>query len=90
VPTDPLKLAQYRKVELMKMRHRAAAGDSRINSSSSVPIDQRIHLKILVDDIEKVFWFHKVCKYITLLQANADMGISQWSLARCSTLSLAR
>ncbi|KAG5645850.1 hypothetical protein DXG03_005192 [Asterophora parasitica] len=60
VPTDPVKLAQYRKVELMKMRHRATPGDPK-DGLSSTPLDQRLHVKITDDGgAEQVFWFRKV------------------------------
>ena len=58
-PSDPTKLAQWRKVELMKMRHRANPADSK-DQVSSVPIDQRIHVRILEDNKEKIFWLKKV------------------------------
>jgi hypothetical protein len=58
-PSDPIKLAQWRKVELMKMRHRAKPADPK-DRISSVPIDQRIHVRILKDNEEKIFWLRKV------------------------------
>lgn len=61
VPTDPVKLAQYRKVELMKMRHKAAPGDAK-DKSTSPPQDQRINIQLDIDEpLRKVFWFRKVC-----------------------------
>ncbi|RDB24190.1 AN1-type zinc finger protein 1 [Hypsizygus marmoreus] len=58
-PTDPVKLAQYDKLELMKMRHRALPGDSK-DRSSSVSLDQRLHIKVRTGEAtEKVFWFQK-------------------------------
>jgi hypothetical protein len=60
IPTDSIKLAQYRKVELMKMRHQAALGNP--VDSSDTPQDQRLHLRLQIDEqTEKVFWFRKVC-----------------------------
>ncbi|KAF8061042.1 hypothetical protein FPV67DRAFT_319621 [Lyophyllum atratum] len=60
VPTDPVKLAQYRKIELMKMRHRAIPGDPK-DGPSSAPLDQRLHVKVVIEGgSEKVFWFRKM------------------------------
>ncbi|KAF8803583.1 hypothetical protein BYT27DRAFT_7109719 [Phlegmacium glaucopus] len=58
IPTDPFKFAQYQKMESLKMRQRASPGDSKENSAF-VPPDQRLHLRILIDDVERVFWFRK-------------------------------
>lgn len=61
VPTDPIKLAQYQKLELMKLRHRAVPGDSK-DEQTSVPSDQRIHVKVIGESkTERFFWFRKVC-----------------------------
>jgi len=59
-PTDPTKLLQWRKMEVMKMRHRAVCGDPK-DKTSSLPPDQRLHVKIHFQDADKVFWFRKVC-----------------------------
>jgi hypothetical protein len=66
VPTDPKKFAQYQKVELMKMRHRAIPGNPQ-DRTSSPPIDQRLHVNVRVDpevsgdgEKERSFWFRKV------------------------------
>ncbi|KDQ59405.1 hypothetical protein JAAARDRAFT_127056 [Jaapia argillacea MUCL 33604] len=61
VPSDPKKLAQMQKLELMKMRHRAAPGDPR-DKSASLGMDQRLHLRVSLGEIDdgKVFWFRKV------------------------------
>lgn len=57
-PTDPSKLLQWRKMELMKMRHRAVCGDPK-DKTASLPPDQRLHVKIHHQDTDKVFWFRK-------------------------------
>ncbi|KAF9562131.1 hypothetical protein CPC08DRAFT_706851 [Agrocybe pediades] len=57
-PTDPAKLAQWQKMELMKMRHRASPGDMK-DKSSSLPPGERLHIKIVSDNKEHVFWFRK-------------------------------
>ena len=72
-PTDPKKAAQLRKVELMKLRHKAQPGDPK-DKSRSVAIDQKLHVKVIAEekgDEEKVFWFQKVM----LLPFRADDGI---------------
>lgn len=60
--TDPNKLAQIRKVELMKMRHRAVPGDPK-NKQISTNFGQKIHLQVAFDGdtaSAKVYWFPKV------------------------------
>jgi len=59
IPADPFKFAQYQKMESLKMRQRASPGDFK-DSSAFVPPDQRLHLRISIDDVERVFWFRKV------------------------------
>lgn len=58
-PTDPAKLAQWRKLEVMKMRHKASPGDPK-DKNSSLPPDQRLHVKLFVGDTENIFWFRRV------------------------------
>jgi hypothetical protein len=60
--SDPKKLAQIRKVELMKMRHRAAPGDPS-DRSTSAAIGERTHMQVSLEGNSssvKVFWFRKV------------------------------
>jgi hypothetical protein len=63
VPTDPKKLAQLQKVELMRMRHRAVPADPK-DKPGSIGVDQRLHVKVRCKGdggaIEKIFWFRKV------------------------------
>jgi hypothetical protein len=63
VPTDPKKLVQFQKVELMKMRHRAVPADPK-DKPGSIGIDQRLHVKVRCkgdrEMVEKIFWFRKV------------------------------
>ncbi|KAF7338517.1 AN1-type zinc finger protein 1 [Mycena venus] len=60
VPTDPVKLEQFRKLELMKMRHSAVPADPK-DKTAGIPLDDRVHVKVAVDDsAEKVFWVRKV------------------------------
>ena len=63
MPTDPKKLAQLQKVELMRMRHRAVPADPK-DKPGSVGVDQRLHVKARwrgdLNGIEKVLWFRKV------------------------------
>ncbi|KAJ6547292.1 hypothetical protein B0H19DRAFT_1305818 [Mycena capillaripes] len=58
-PTDPVKLAQFRKLELMKMRHSAVPADPK-DKLAALPQDDRLHIKVVSDDnAEKVFWVRK-------------------------------
>ncbi|KAJ6496502.1 hypothetical protein C8R47DRAFT_1114331 [Mycena vitilis] len=57
-PTDPVKLAQFRKLELMNMRHRAVPVDPK-DKSAAVPQDDRLYIKVFDDNNEKVFWVRK-------------------------------
>ncbi|PPQ89054.1 hypothetical protein CVT25_006426 [Psilocybe cyanescens] len=57
-PTDPVKLAQWQKMEVMKMQHRASPADPK-DKNTSPPPDQRLHVKVAVEETEKVFWFRK-------------------------------
>ncbi|EKM55829.1 uncharacterized protein PHACADRAFT_121751 [Phanerochaete carnosa HHB-10118-sp] len=60
-PSNPKKAAQLRQVELMKMRHKAQAGDPK-DKNKSVPIDQKLHVKVRTQEKgeeEKIFWFQK-------------------------------
>jgi rRNA processing protein Krr1/Pno1 len=59
IPTDPAKLAVYRKVEVMKMRHKAIALDPK-DKSASPSLDQRVHIKVQYDEQSKAFWVRKV------------------------------
>jgi hypothetical protein len=62
MPTDPKKLAQLQKVELMRMRHRAVPADPK-DKPGSVGVDQRLHVKASrrgdPEGVEKIFWFRK-------------------------------
>ncbi|KAF8212515.1 hypothetical protein K438DRAFT_1663497, partial [Mycena galopus ATCC 62051] len=60
IPTDPVKLAQFRKLELMKMRHSAVPVDPK-DKTTGIPQEDRVHFKVTVDDsdTEKVFWMRK-------------------------------
>jgi hypothetical protein len=63
--TDPKKLAQLQKVELMKMRHRAVPADPR-DKPGSIGIDQRLHVRVSYESdpegVQKIFWFRKVSR----------------------------
>jgi hypothetical protein len=63
VPTDPKKLAQFQKVEFMKMRHRAVPADPS-DKPGSIGIDQRLHVRVSSQNdpeaLQKIFWFRKV------------------------------
>ncbi|KAF8876513.1 hypothetical protein CPB84DRAFT_1715087 [Gymnopilus junonius] len=75
-PSDPIKFAQWQKMELMKMRHRAAPGDPR-DKGASPPPDERIHVKILTEQAERMFWFRK-----TIVAGRAlDLLVAQLGLS---------
>ncbi|KAF9021680.1 hypothetical protein BDZ89DRAFT_1163597 [Hymenopellis radicata] len=58
-PTDPAKLAQLRKVQLMKMRHRATPADPK-DKPTSVSVNDRLHIRLHVGaGEEKVYWVRK-------------------------------
>ena len=60
----------------MKMRHQASPGNH--TGSSYVPQDQRLHLRLQVDEqTERVFWFHKV----------HVVGLTLWSPGSLTLLS---
>ena len=59
LPADPFKFEQHQKMEFLKMRQRAFPGDPKYKSAF-VPPDQRLHIRISIDDVERVFWFQKV------------------------------
>ncbi|KAJ4488266.1 hypothetical protein J3R30DRAFT_3279606 [Lentinula aciculospora] len=70
-PTDPAKLAQFRKFELMKLRQRASPLDPR-NQKSEMPVDKRRFFKANLDGkpsqdlwIEKV-WRTQFSKVVTI------------------------
>ncbi|KDR81349.1 hypothetical protein GALMADRAFT_113542 [Galerina marginata CBS 339.88] len=75
-PTDPVKLVQWQKMEVMKMRHRAMPGDPKDRATSLSP-DQRLHVKVLVaEQDERIFWFRK-----TVVTGRAlDLLVTQLSL----------
>ncbi|KAJ7470501.1 hypothetical protein FB451DRAFT_339166 [Mycena latifolia] len=77
IPTDPAKLAQYQKIELMKMRHRAVPVDSK-DKLSPLHQDDRLHFKVACDDkTEKIFWARKTLgtgRVLDLLAA--QLGLS--------------
>ena len=58
-PTDPTKLLQWQRMDVMKTRHRAVCGDPK-DKTASLPPDQRLHVKIQLQQADKVFWFRKV------------------------------
>ena len=43
----------------MKMRHRAIPADPK-DRNASVPMDERLHIRLTQNDTEKIFWFRKV------------------------------
>jgi hypothetical protein len=45
-------------MDVMKTRHRAVCGDPK-DKTASLPPDQRLHVKIQLQQADKVFWFRK-------------------------------
>ncbi|KAF9475318.1 hypothetical protein BDN70DRAFT_883851 [Pholiota conissans] len=75
-PTDSAKLAQWQKMEVMKMRHRASPADPK-DKSASLPPDQRLHVRLMVDEKEHIFWFRK-----TVVTGRAlDLAVQQLKLS---------
>lgn len=78
IPTNLTKLAHYRKVELIKLRHQAVPGNP--VDSSYTPQDHRLHLRLQVDEqTEKVFWFRKTTvtgKVLDCLASHLGMASS--------------
>ncbi len=65
MPTDPVKLAQLNKVQLMKMRHRATPADPK-DKPTSVSVNDRFHIRLHVDAREeKVYWVRKVFRFLS-------------------------
>lgn len=60
-PLNPKKADHMRKVQVMKMRHKAQPGDPR-DKGKYVAMDDKIHLHVSVNnsDNEGSFWFRKV------------------------------
>jgi len=78
-PTNPKKIAQFQKVQLMKMRHRAEPGDPK-DSARSVPLNQRLHVTVKTHDNpvqEKTLWFHKVSEVLGSLQDGRSSSAEQ-------------
>ncbi|KAJ6611754.1 hypothetical protein B0H10DRAFT_2054953 [Mycena sp. CBHHK59/15] len=77
VPTDPVKRAQFQKMELMKMRQRALPADLTDKPSAVSPND-RVHVKVVcADNTEKVFWVRKTLgtgRVLDLLSSRLGMS----------------
>lgn len=62
VPKDPAKLAKFKAVELIKMRHKAIPGDPK-DKNISVPLDRRLHVfvsnEVAGEDQPVLMWFRK-------------------------------
>jgi hypothetical protein len=63
-PKDPVKLAKFKAVELIKMRHKASPGNPK-DENISVALDRRVHLfvsnEVAAESGQpKLLWFRKV------------------------------
>ena len=79
---NPAKLAQIKKVELMKMKHQAVPGDPKASSSK---LEERLYIRVFVDGSSnsKVFWlpqnilagkaFDLLSSHFTLTSANGKV-----------------
>lgn len=61
--TDAKKVAQLRKVNLMKMRHKAMPGDPK-DKGSTIPVERRLHINVQLEMTGQppggiVLWFQK-------------------------------
>ncbi|KXN87738.1 AN1-type zinc finger protein 1 [Leucoagaricus sp. SymC.cos] len=72
-PTDPVKLAAIRKVEVMKMRHQAVSLDPK--DKSAPPLDQRMYVKIRFGSVERIYWMRKACPMIFLIMYRVQIGM---------------
>ncbi|KAF8163023.1 hypothetical protein B0H34DRAFT_794771 [Crassisporium funariophilum] len=89
IPTDPAKLAQYQKMQLMKMRHQAFPGDPR-DKNIPIPPEQRLHVRMVIEGAEKVFWFRKTLvtgKALDLLSAYLKLVSTDTQLFRMCKVS---
>ncbi|KAF6764923.1 hypothetical protein DFP72DRAFT_869596 [Ephemerocybe angulata] len=83
LPTDPTKLAQYRKVQLMKMKHSAIPADVK-DTPTSVPSTLRLIVNVGYGDVEKAFWFRN-----TVSTGKAvDLLTSQFKIATSNPVQL--
>ncbi|KAI0747720.1 hypothetical protein C8Q80DRAFT_1168216 [Daedaleopsis nitida] len=78
---NPKKEAQQRQVAVMKMRHKAQPGDPK-DTPASVPVDQRLHLRVsqaAVSTSERIFWFRKTIvtgRALDMLATHFKMTVS--------------
>ncbi|KAJ7285579.1 hypothetical protein C8J57DRAFT_1050902 [Mycena rebaudengoi] len=84
IPTDPIKLAQYQKIENMKLRGRAVPADPK-DKLAGVPQGERVHMKVLCEDgSEKAFWVRNTLATGRVLDLLASqLGLSSESSVRC-------
>jgi len=78
LPPDSQKLAQLRKVNLMKLRHKAVPGDPK-DKGSSIPVDQRIHVTVRLGQSTKeiVLWFRKT----TITGKALDLAVQHFGVS---------
>ncbi|KAG9097205.1 hypothetical protein FRC06_007844 [Ceratobasidium sp. 370] len=60
-PTDPVKQAKLRAIELMKMKHKAVSADPSLARGSGIQAGDRIHLRVTYAPLksDKVLWYRK-------------------------------
>ncbi|KAJ3530713.1 hypothetical protein NMY22_g8455 [Coprinellus aureogranulatus] len=84
-PSDPVKLAQYRKVQLMKMKHSAQPADPK-DTPGSVPQGLRLVVGVSYDRQERAFWFREG---ISTGKA-VDLLASQFQVKESKSMSLVK
>ena len=71
LPTSPMRLAAYRRVEVMKMQHKAVPLDPK-DKLASPPLDQRLHIRVQYCEQDKIFWVRKVRVALYLVHLVSD------------------
>ncbi|KAH7889812.1 hypothetical protein F5I97DRAFT_592139 [Phlebopus sp. FC_14] len=92
--TDPKKLAQVRKIHLMKMRHQAVPGDPN-DKGSNIHVDERLHVNVRTEittplPAERVLWFRKTVatgRALDLISAQFDFSTSSIHSLRLQSTS---
>ncbi|KAG8748304.1 hypothetical protein FRC10_007695 [Ceratobasidium sp. 414] len=60
-PTDPVKRAKLRAIELMKMKHKAVSADPSLAKGSGIQAADKVHLRVTYAPLksEKVLWYRR-------------------------------
>ncbi|KAI0075822.1 hypothetical protein K474DRAFT_1663820 [Panus rudis PR-1116 ss-1] len=84
---NPKKAAQLRQVQLMKMRHKAEAGDPK-DIGKAVPLDQKLFVLVRTHDSteSKPFWFRKT----TGTGKALDLLVDHFRVSRATPIHLVK